>query len=297
MYILESVIHKTIWGGDRLSYCTKNRTGGIGHLYIFNGHKDMTNAVVNYPTGITLRELFQKEKAAWNMEDYDEFPLTIALVDATDDLSIQVHPDDCVAEKIEGSRIGKCESWYFLQAPQTGWIYAGCNYDSKDKVEKAALSGQIESIAGHLPIKEGDYVCIHAGTLHSMTAGCLTFEIEYGSDFTYRFYDFDRVDEHGMSRDLHIDKALQSINTLEKPQSKVAFENTWISEQNYEIKILTQGGKYRNFSEEIELVSMIDGLGTACGVNISSGMGIILLPGESLDDIEYKKMVVARLRR
>ena len=100
MYILKSVIHKTIWGGDRLSHCTKDNTDKIGHLYLFNGHEGLSNSVLNNDNNLTLRELFQKEKYNWKMQDYEEFPLTIALVDATDDLSIQVHPDDTTAESL-----------------------------------------------------------------------------------------------------------------------------------------------------------------------------------------------------
>ena len=298
MYILKSVIHKTIWGGDRLSHCTKDNTDKIGHLYLFNGHEGLSNSVLNNDNNLTLRELFQKEKYNWKMQDYEEFPLTIALVDATDDLSIQVHPDDTTAESLEGSCIGKCESWYFLKAPQKGWIYAGCNYESIEEVRKAASSEQMENVAGRLPIEEGDYVCIHSGALHSMTAGCLTYEIEYGSDYTYRFYDFDRIDQNGNKRELHIQKALRSIKTDENPTKKKAEIGEWISEQNYEIMILGNDvQEYINHSDNIELLSVIEGAVVADGINVSAGMGIIILPGEKLSDIGRGKMIVARLKR
>ena len=98
MYILEPVYHETVWGGDRLKRFTGENNhfkAKIGHLYLIDGHEQMANEILNGDDkGQTLREVFEQEKGNWGLSQYAEFPLTIALVDALDNLSIQVHPDE-----------------------------------------------------------------------------------------------------------------------------------------------------------------------------------------------------------
>ena len=99
MIILEPVIHETIWGGGRLNHYVKGKTGKTGHLYLVNGHRGLSNKILNgVHTGALLDQIFPIEKKNWGMEEYHQFPLTIALVDAKENLSIQVHPDDQTAD-------------------------------------------------------------------------------------------------------------------------------------------------------------------------------------------------------
>ena len=103
MYVLAPVFHETIWGGQKLGRYSREKIKKMGHMYIVNGHRDMANMVVgDSEKGKSLDRLFTEKKKVWGMEEYDEFPLTIALVDAAQNLSIQVHPDDRAAEQIEG---------------------------------------------------------------------------------------------------------------------------------------------------------------------------------------------------
>ena len=135
MIILEPVIHETVWGGNRLNSYIKGKDGKTGHLYLANGHKDLSNRVLNgVHAGAALDQIFSIEKKNWGMEEYDQFPLTIALVDAKENLSIQVHPDDRAAEVLEKERIGKTESWIFLEEPESQWIYAGCSCSTKEEL-------------------------------------------------------------------------------------------------------------------------------------------------------------------
>lgn len=114
MYILEPIIHETIWGGKRLNCYVSDKNRKIGHLYTVNGHRNMSNIILNGPDkGNTLHKIFEQNRYKWDLSKYDEFPLTIALVDATENLSIQVHPDDETAELLESRRIGKKNLGYF----------------------------------------------------------------------------------------------------------------------------------------------------------------------------------------
>ena len=298
MYILNPVPHKTIWGGNRLSGFIPGDISGIGHLYMVNGHDEMSNEILNGKwKGKTLKEIFPDKKYEWNMEEYSEFPLTVALVDAKENLSIQVHPDDITAECLEHQKLGKTESWIFLDAPQRGWIYAGCQCNAKQEIEEAISRKQMETITSHFKIEKDQYVCIEAGTLHAMTEGSFVYEVEYGSDFTYRFYDYDRTDERGKKRELHIKKATASINPNVAPYTRNVKDKVWIQEEDYEICRETGLDRYCNDSEVAECLSVIEGEGQCEGCKITGGMSIILSPGEVLENIRLKTAFVARIRK
>lgn len=297
MHILEPVKHETIWGGTRLLSSMDCVTQKIGHLYLFNGHENMSNIVKNGDfCGKTLKELFDLKKSEWNLEGFDEFPLTIALVDAAENLSIQVHPDDLTAEQLENKKIGKAESWYFLEPPENGWIYDGCRC-SREQVIKAVSEDKMEAITNRLSIEKDDYVYVEAGTLHAMTAGSLVYEIEYGSDFTYRFYDFNRKDVNGSLRELHVAKAVQAIKPDILPLKRQYSSKEWIAEKYYEIKKITDQTQHENKSGELECVSIIKGCGVLDGCLVSVGTGILLYPGEKINNIEIEIAMTARIRR
>lgn len=299
MYILEPVFHDTLWGGKKLQKYTREVYNRIGHMYIINGHGSMSNIIKNGPEqGKSLMQVFSEKKDKWKLGEYEEFPLTIALVDASENLSIQVHPDDRVAEKLEGKRIGKTESWLFLNAPVSGWIYAGCCCDTAERVGQAVQDRRMEEITSHFTVDRWDYVTVQAGTLHAMTEGSLVYEIEYGSDYTYRFYDYNRVDEQGNTRELHIEKAMQAIIPGQEVKKKaLSWGNDWIAEDCYEIKCLSDISHYENIGKEIECIAVIEGNGYADGCHISSGMGILLFPNEQLKQLKAKQIIVARIRR
>lgn len=296
MYILEPIFHETLWGGNRLNQYVKGNIKKLGHLYLVNGHKNMSNKILNgIYKGKRLSEVFDYQKKNWNLDMYKEFPLTIALVDASEHLSIQVHPDDLAAEKLEGEKIGKTESWLFLEAPLSGWIYNGCSCKTKKEIEKAVGQGKMEEITRHFPVMKSDYVCVKAGTLHAMTAGSLVYEIEYGSDFTYRFYDYGRKNEQGKQRELHIDKAIHAIKP-EAASVKKVYKGGWMSEKNYEICVVENLDCYKNSGKEIECISILDGTGSYEENFIGTGTSILLLPGEQIEGVELKYAVIARIR-
>ena len=263
-----------------------------------NGHEEMSNIIINGKyAGRTLREVFEFEKGSWKMSEFEEFPLTIALVDAAENLSIQVHPDNLCAQKAEGVSKGKTESWIFLDAPLSGWIYDGCKCDTKQQVINAVAEGRMGEIADRVRIGKDDYVCIEAGTLHAMTCGSLVYEIEYGSDFTYRFFDYNRVDQNGNSRDLHIEKAVDAIKPEIRSSVCHGIRDKWISEESYEIRDMTNVCSYKNVGYELECLSLIEGCGKAEGFNIHGGMSLILLPGEEINDLDAERIIVSRIKR
>lgn len=298
MYILQPVIHETIWGGHKLGYLVQNEEAKIGHLYMVNGHLGMSNLILNGNyQNCYLNDVFLKERKSWKLDEYEEFPLTIALVDAAENLSIQVHPDDTIAELLESKKKGKTESWVFIDAPEKGWIYAGCMCKTKQELHKFVAMDKIDEITGHINIRSNDYVCINAGTLHAMTTGSLVYEIEYGSDFTYRFYDYHRKDPQGCERELHVQKALRAIKEDMNQDVLHMADHRWIQEADYEICRETNVTDYKNTSDILECFSVIKGVGKCDENHVSAGMSILLLPQEELRDVNFDEVIVARIRK
>ncbi len=297
MYILAPIPHETIWGGNKLKKYCESCMGNLGHLYMINGHDGLSNVILNgSEKGKTLQDVFLKKKSEWNMTEYEEFPLTIALVDARENLSIQVHPDDEVAEQLENRKIGKKESWLFLDAPNDGWIYAGCECKTCEQVAAKCNDNAMEAITSHFDIQKGDCVCVNAGTLHALTAGSLVYEIEYGSDFTYRFYDYDRIDEAGNKRELQVEKANIAIKPEVKPCLKKSTINQWLSETEYEIAERKEIDTYVNEGSKIECISILEAEGELESIYIKGGMSIMLFPGERISGVKIHHMIVARMR-
>ena len=137
-----------------------------------------------------------------------ELPILIKLIDAKQDLSIQVHPDDDYAMEHENSR-GKTEMWYILAAKRNAELIYGFRQDlSREQLAKVLKEKRVESVLNRVPVRQNDVFLVEAGTVHAIGAGVLLAEIQESSNVTYRLYDYDRADRFGRKRTLHVDRAL-----------------------------------------------------------------------------------------
>lgn len=143
MLVLKTVAHETVWGGERLLPYASDKAGKIGHLYSLCCEAGMETAILNGPyKGKTFGSWFREHKEQFGLGAYDEFPLIIAMVEAHDNLSIQVHPDDRVAGEEEGAPYGKNESWFFMDAPKQGRIFNGQYAAAGEPAGKSRDQGQ-----------------------------------------------------------------------------------------------------------------------------------------------------------
>ncbi len=143
----------------------------------------------------------------------EEFPLLFKIIDANDFLSVQVHPDDRIAREKHGLKFGKSEMWYIIDADPRAQIIAGFNQPmTKEKLQKHIENGSLETVLNFVPVQKGDVVYVPSGLVHAMCPGILVAEIQQNSDITYRLYDWNRTDETGQSRQLHIAEASDAIN-------------------------------------------------------------------------------------
>ena len=153
----------------------------------------------------------------------EPFPLLLKLLDAREQLSVQVHPDDEYAGKTE-NKLGKTEAWVILQAePGARLVYGIRPGTTREELKSASLRGRdVEALLNYVPVHPGDVFYIPSGTVHAIGSGIVLYEIQQSSDVTYRFYDWDRTDEKGNRRELHLDKALDVTNLDFKPKAAAA---------------------------------------------------------------------------
>jgi mannose-6-phosphate isomerase len=210
-----------VWGGDKLRRLFgKDFPAGskIGESWEISSIRDKVSEVCNgFLKGNNLQELIEVYMGDLVGEDvFDRygtvFPLLIKLIDATDDLSIQVHPGDELAALRHDSP-GKTEMWYVLEAEPGAEIITGFNQEVTPEIFIEKLNGgKILDILNVEKVKAGDAFFIPAGRVHAIKAGIVLAEIQQSSDITYRIYDWDRLDSDGNSRELHLDEAIDAID-------------------------------------------------------------------------------------
>ena len=283
MQILKPIVHETIWGGSKLTPYSGSDCCSIGHLYSAIDTAEFNNLIINGSyAGKTLHEWFEDNKKQYGLDCYEEVPILMALVEADQNLSIQVHPNDTMAAKLEGKSFGKNESFYTLEAPTCGKMYNGCKASSIEEMKEKIAAGRIEETLDMMPCEVGDYVYVTGGTLHAATAGSLHFEIEENCEKTYRFYDFDRVDKHGNKRPLQLEKALACLELTQKSTSR-KYGAAPIEERMYSTQLIRNKESYKNDNEMFAFAVMLKGEKNINGVTILPGTAVLLEPGDTID--------------
>ncbi|MGI6141387.1 MAG: mannose-6-phosphate isomerase, class I [Caldicoprobacterales bacterium] len=215
-------IHKErIWGSGKLAdkYNRLLEHDKIGESWEISCHKNGMSVISNGPLkGVGLDEAIEKygkELLGSEVyhENYRKFPLLIKILDAADWLSVQVHPGDRYAMLHEKGELGKTEMWYIIDAePGAKLIYGIRKGIDKATLRRNVDEGRLEECLQELEVKAGDVLYIPAGAVHAIGEGILICEIQQNSDTTYRVYDWNRVDDKGRQRELHIEKALDVID-------------------------------------------------------------------------------------
>ena len=220
MYKFKPILKSMLWGGEKiLPYKgIVSDQKQIGESWEISGVKDNESVVAEGPdAGLKLPELLERDGAklvgAANYERFgNEFPLLIKFIDAQQDLSIQVHPDDATAVR-QGKMRGKTEMWYLMQSDADAKLYSGLKRQiTPDEYKAMVEDGSIcDALAQH-PVKEDDVFFLPAGRIHAIGAGCFLAEIQQTSDVSYRIYDFKRKDKDGNYRQLHTEEAAEAID-------------------------------------------------------------------------------------
>ncbi len=202
-----------IWGGVKLKekYGKKTDKNPVAESWELSFHKDGPTRLEN---GKTLQESVTDKDLGVNCDGFPFFPMLVKLIDAKQDLSVQVHPSDSYALAHENS-FGKTEMWYIVEADEGAGIYLGFKQQvSRAEYENAIKEHRLTELLNFFEVKAGECYFIPSGTIHAIGTGCLICEIQQNSNLTYRVYDYGRKDKNGNERELHIDKALK-VTSLE----------------------------------------------------------------------------------
>ena len=284
MQILKPIVHETIWGGAKLTPFSGSDCAKIGHLYSAIDTEEFRNEIIyGKDNGKNLHEWFLENRERYGLTNHEALPVLMALVEADDDLSIQVHPDDEMAKKLENRPFGKNESFYTLEAPTCGKMYNGCKAESVEDMKRKIADGKIGETLDMMPCAAGDYTYVTGGTLHAATAGSLHFEIEENYGKTYRFWDYDRTDKAGNKRPLQLDQALACLDVSKKSVTKHYQNDEPIEERMYSTRLLRGKESFVNSGDMFSFAVMLKGDKTYEGVRVLPGTAILLDAGETLD--------------
>lgn len=211
-----------IWGGNSLKPWYRFLSSGlenVGEAWVMSADENFPTVVENgFLAGNNLSELleiYMSDLVGEKVFDVfgNTFPLLIKFIDAADDLSVQVHPNDEQSFEKEG-KLGKTEMWYVMPGTSSdaailqGWKHPTTSND----VRKASQDGSILSLMDAHPVMAGDVALLEAGTVHALKKGCVVAEIQENSDVTYRLFDYNRTDNMGKKRELHLEDALDVLN-------------------------------------------------------------------------------------
>lgn len=227
-----SILKPVIWGGNKIcSYKNLDLDSeGIGESWEISVVPENTSIVANGDMkGQSLTNLIDKyQEKLLGQKVISKFgltfPLLIKFIDAKQDLSIQVHPDDKLAKERHNS-FGKTEMWYVINNEKEAYLYLGFNQPfSPEQYVKSVQDNTFTNYLQKYSVKPGDVFFLPAGRVHAISGGCFIAEIQQSSDITYRIYDYNRKDKHGNLRELHMELAKDAIDYKFYPEDKISYK-------------------------------------------------------------------------
>lgn len=285
---MQPVFKEMIWGGKKLRdvYGYEIPSDKTGEAWTISAHKNGNCTIENTEyAGKTLAELFEEHRELFGDIEGDQFPLLVKYIDANDNLSVQVHPDDAYAGKHENS-LGKTECWYVLQADEGTKMVMGHHAKTKEEFVRAVEEDDYDNLLNSFSIQEGDFFYIPSGTLHAICSGSLIYEAQQSSDITYRVYDYHRKDKDGNERQLHVKQSIDvtrvpadisqnkdfSCEKLENGSKTALIESEFFAVDKYELN-----GKNVIINDKpFQLVSVIEGDGMIDTMKVKKGDNFVI---------------------
>lgn len=271
---LEPYFETKPWAGNKLNSiydCPK----GTGEAWIISGYRGKSSIIKNGQyKGQTLYKLWHTKPQLFGNYNEKEFPLLIKIIDAKENLSVQVHPDDEYALKKHNS-LGKFECWYFLNGTTSKSVVCDLSIDRNQDIRSAIENNYLENFLIHRPIKENDLVVIEPGTVHALEAGSFLLEVQESSDVTYRLYDYNRLPK----RKLHIEDSLNVIVNNSKRNPIYSFDSSSsFKNSHFNMHKVIINGDLQFENKGFELFYVLEGNGIIDGTKIKKGDSFIMLP-------------------
>ncbi|WP_438481875.1 type I phosphomannose isomerase catalytic subunit [Oleiharenicola lentus] len=279
------IYQERVWGGRELETFLGRKLPGttpIGESWEIVDRTEAQSVIANGKwAGKTLRAAIEADSADIMGPSWPKarsFPILVKWLDCRDRLSVQVHPPASIAAKLGGEP--KTENWYFAQVDQGAAVYAGLKPGvTRATFEQGIADGTVAKQLESLPVKNGDSLLIHSGTMHAIDAGNVILEIQQNSDTTYRVYDWGRVGLDGKPRALHVEQSLACLDANTSPEPKLLHQSGVLVDAHefrltkYELKT----GEHLKFpAGEPRILSVTTGVISGNGAKLTLGANVIL---------------------
>ena len=292
LLLLEAPVKENIWGGTGLAefgYPLPSDTCGEAWVVSAHPHGDARIREGRF-AGQTLSQVYRENRALFGPDAPEEFPLLVKIIDAQQDLSIQVHPDDAYAREHENGSLGKSECWLITRAGAYGGIVFGHRAKTREELKEMVTAGRFDELICRRQVAAGDFFDIQPGTVHAICAGTQLVEVQQSSDITYRLYDYGRL-QNGRPRPLHLAQALDVIKVPAVYEEQPRRER---QEGNALVTVLTEGPYFTVADTEISGLwraswqtpwacgVVLDGSGMLADHPVKKGDSFVILSPEGL---------------
>ena len=300
---VEPVFKEMIWGGNQLKekYGYAIPSDQTGECWAPSAHPNGDNTIKEGEfKGQTLSKVFDEHRELFGNIKDKQFPLLVKIIDACNDLSVQVHPNDEYAALHENS-LGKTECWYVLDCKEDTKMVMGHHAKTKEELVKAIENDDYDHLLNKFDIKKGDFFYIPSGTIHAICKGSLIYEAQQSSDITYRVYDYHRKDKDGNERELHLKQAIDCLSfdkDIDKndvhPVVKVhenMKETIFISNDSFTVSQLLVIGKCQYKCDNYQLATVVKGSGKVDEYDVKVGDNF-LIPTNTSIELDGQMMIM-----
>lgn len=288
---LKPQLKDVVWGGNKLrdEFGYEGAGDNTGECWGISAHPNGDDEIISGSfKGMSLSALYKEHREVFGGITAEEFPLLVKIIDAKQDLSIQVHPDDAYVKEHENCPYGKTECWYVMDCPEDATLVIGHNANTRKELADMIHENRYEELIKNVPVRKGDFLQITPGTVHAIKGGFTILETQQSSDITYRVYDYGRLVD-GKERPLHVQQSIDVITVPDKAGEEALSHtdglpvntlNELISCEYYKVWKLTV-----TKSVDVEqnhpflLASVLEGSGTVDGTEVKKGDHFILPAG------------------
>lgn len=285
---IKPVFKEMIWGGSRLKeiYNYDIPSDKTGECWAISAHKNGDCVIENTEfANMKLSTLYQEHRELFGDNKDEVFPLLVKIIDANNDLSVQVHPDDIYAKANENS-LGKTECWYVLGTKDDTKMVMGHHAKNIEELKTCIETNNYDQLLNKFDVHAGDFFYIPSGTIHAICAGSLIYEAQQSSDITYRVYDYNRKDDNGNTRELHVKQSLETItvpHNSKKHETKILHSDDayslveMIKSEYFTVnKLDVHSSCVLEHNQLFSLVSVIEGMGSINEMTVKKGDHLII---------------------